>query len=49
MARLPERKHTRLKSYDYSRDGVYFVTICAADNRCLFAHVRVGGGVPDAP
>lgn len=28
MARLPERKHTRLKSYDYSRDGVYFVTIC---------------------
>ena len=49
MARLPERKHTRLKHYDYSQNGMYFLTICAAESRCLFAHVRVGGGVPDAP
>ena len=49
MAPLPERKHTRLKDYDYSRDGVYFLTICAAENRCLFARVCVGGGVLDAP
>ena len=26
---LPKRKSTRLKSFDYSRDGYYFVTIYA--------------------
>ena len=24
---LPKRKHPRLKEYDYSSEGVYFVTI----------------------
>lgn len=48
-APLPERKRTRLKGYDYSRAGVYFLTLCAAERRCLFAQVRAGGGVPDAP
>ena len=30
---LPKRKHTRLKHYDYSSTGAYFVTICTKD-RC---------------
>ena len=25
---LPKRKHPRLKDYDYSQNGCYFVTIC---------------------
>ena len=24
----PKRKHPRLRDYDYSRTGVYFLTIC---------------------
>ena len=30
---LPERKNIRLKEYDYSKSGYYFVTICVKD-RC---------------
>jgi len=25
---LPVRKHPRLKNYDYSSDGAYFITMC---------------------
>jgi len=25
---LPKRKHPRLKEYDHSRAGAYFITIC---------------------
>ena len=28
VGKLPKRKEIRLKSYDYSSDGYYFVTIC---------------------
>lgn len=27
-AKKPSRKHNRIKQYDYSRNGAYFVTIC---------------------
>ncbi len=27
------RKHTRLKQYDYSSDGAYFITICTKDKK----------------
>ncbi len=30
---------TRLKDWDYSRDGYYFVTICTQDKKCLFGDV----------
>lgn len=36
---LPKRKHPRLKHYDYSAGGYYFVTVCAKDNKCLFGRV----------
>lgn len=45
---LPKRKPTRLKNFDYSAPGVYFITICTQNRRCLLSHV-VGGDVPDAP
>ena len=32
----PARKHTRLKNYDYSQAGGYFVTICTRDRAPLF-------------
>ncbi len=36
---LPKRKPTRLKGYDYSENGVYFITICTHDRKCLFSNI----------
>ena len=44
---LPVRKHVRLKEYDYSRNGAYFVTVCAAGRACIFSDVLHPVG-PDA-
>ena len=38
----PERKHPRLKNYDYSQNGCYFVTICVKDKKHLLGSVSVG-------
>ena len=32
------RRSIRLKGYDYSRDGAYFVTLCTFDRGCHFEH-----------
>ena len=34
--KLPMRKSTRLKEYDYSSPGAYFVTICTGDRKEYF-------------
>jgi len=36
---FPQRQSVRLKRYDYSSSGGYFVTICADGKRCLFGSV----------
>ena len=36
------RRSIRLKSYDYTSPGAYFVTVCAYRMQCLFATVEVG-------
>jgi hypothetical protein len=36
----PARKNLRLRSYDYSAAGFYFVTICTHGRRCLFGEVN---------
>lgn len=36
------RRSLRLKGYDYSQAGVYFVTICAYDRKCLFGEIESG-------
>ena len=33
------RKSNRLKNYDYSSNGLYFITVCAKDMERLFGHV----------
>ena len=33
------RKSLRLKEYDYSREGAYFITICTYDRKCLLGNV----------
>lgn len=36
---LPKRKPTRLKEYDYSTSGAYFVTICVKDRKQLLSKI----------
>ena len=38
----PVRKHPRLKDYDYSSDGYYFVTMCVDGMRQILGKVDVG-------
>ncbi len=35
----PKRKHPRLKDYDYSKCGAYFITICAENKANIFSHI----------
>lgn len=39
---LHHRHSIRLKDYDYSRDGAYFVTICTWQRECLFGEIVDG-------
>ena len=39
-----DRKSYRLKGYDYSQEGLYFVTICTHERNCLFGQVNVYDG-----
>ncbi|MBQ8860939.1 MAG: transposase [Ruminococcus sp.] len=45
---LPKRKSTRLKEYDYSSTGVYFVTVCVKDRKALLSKI-VGEGLRALP
>ena len=36
VTKLPYRKSIRLKNYDYSSNGYYFVTICTQNREKLF-------------
>jgi len=38
--KLPQRKLIRLKDYDYSASGAYFITICAYNRECLFGKIN---------
>ncbi len=40
MSRSVNRKNTRMKQWDYSRDGLYFITICVKDRHCVFGAVQ---------
>jgi len=42
MKELPKRKQNRLKGFDYSQNGAYFVTICAKMRAELFGRIDVG-------
>jgi len=45
MRELRTRKRNRLKGYDYSRNGAYFVTFCIKDRLCLLGSI-VGATAP---
>ena len=35
----PSRRSIRLKNYDYSTPGAYFVTVCTREKRCILSRV----------
>ena len=35
-----QRQSIRLKGYDYSKAGLYFITICVQNRECLFGEIR---------
>ena len=38
----PHRQSIRLRDYDYSQNGAYFVTICCQNKACLFGEIVNG-------
>ena len=48
---LPKRKPTRLRNFDYSSAGAYFVTICIKDRKRILSDIikPVGVGAFDDP
>lgn len=46
---LPKRKPVRLKGYDYSTPGAYFITICTKNRKQYFGEIDVGFGACDKP
>lgn len=41
----PQRKPNRIEAYDYSQNGVYFVTVCTQDRKQILSTI-VGDGFP---
>jgi putative transposase len=48
------RRSIRLKGYDYSQPGVYYVTLCVSDRQCCLGRIEKGqiklsgiGGISD--
>lgn len=39
---IHHRRSIRLKGYDYSQAGLYFITICCQDRACLFGNIENG-------
>jgi len=39
---IHHRRSIRLKGYDYSQTGLYFITICTQNRLCLFGEIKNG-------
>ena len=38
------RKSIRISNYDYSKDGMYFITICTQNRECILSEIVGAGG-----
>ena len=45
----PQRKPNRIKGYDYSQSGAYFITICTQDRKKILSKISVGTPLPGCP
>ncbi len=39
---LPTRKPNRLKNFDYSQNGAYFITVCTKNRNPILSEITVG-------
>lgn len=39
MRQFPKRKNIRLKDYDYSKPGMYFITICTKNRQQILSQI----------
>jgi len=46
---FPQRRSIRLKEYDYSETGAYFITIVTQERLCLFGNITNGVMNPNDP
>lgn len=46
MDKLPNRKNIRLKDFNYSQTGYYFITICTKDKKNIFWNVGASFACP---
>jgi putative transposase len=46
---IHHRKSIRLKGYDYSQAGLYFITICTQNRACLFGEIVGASHVDGSP
>ena len=44
---IPKRKPTRLKNYDYSQNGYYFITICTHNKQKFLCNIV--GAIHESP
>lgn len=44
---LPVRKNIRLKDYDYSQNGCYFITMCVKDRHEMLG--KIVGAIDNRP
>lgn len=40
MQYLPQRRQARLKEFDYSSNGFYFITICTKERKCILSKIE---------
>ena len=43
---IHHRRSIRLKGYDYSQSGMYFITLCTQNRECLFGEIAGANGNP---
>lgn len=46
---LPQRKHPRLKNYDYSTVGFYFVTVCTQGKKPILGRIECKNSLQSQP
>jgi REP element-mobilizing transposase RayT len=46
---IHHRRSIRLKGYDYSKPGGYFITICAQNRECMFGEIENGEIILNGP
>lgn len=38
---IPDRRNIRLEGHDYSKSGLYFITVCVYNRECLFGRIEI--------